>query len=135
MVKQITLTSKDVFSCEYFENNKLLQASKLKKHHVFDVELSRVDIKIKITPWKLQPDIRFDGHLVNYGLAEITPWDHMLEFKLEENYEVKYFKNIIKAKKLYLSNTGQNIPDNIESYVGVNNAHTDLVDQIKQLIK
>lgn len=135
MVKQITLTANKQFSCEYFENDKLCHKSKNLKHHAFDVQSLPCNVKIKIDPWKLQPDIRFDGHLVNYGLAEITPWDHMIEFNIEENYAERYFDNIIKAKKDYLSRTGQNIPDNMESYVGVNNSYPELVNKIKDLLK
>jgi len=59
----------------------------------------------------------------------------MLEFNLPEDYKVRYFKNIIKAKKEYLSRTGRDIPDNMESYVGVNNWYPEIVDKIKEQIK
>ena len=135
MVKQIELINDQEFSCEYLENDKVMANSLNKTRHVFNVGSLPVKIKIKMDPWKLRPDIRFDGHLVNYGLAEITPWDHMLEFNLPEDYKDRYFKNIIKAKKEYLSRTGRDIPDNMESYVGVNNWYPEIVDKIKEQIK
>ena len=135
MVKQITLTWKDNFTCDYYENDKIIKKSNKLIHHKFDVQHLPSNIKIKITPWKIQPQIRFDGHLVNYGLAGIKPWDHMIEFNLNENYLEDYFQNIIEAKRQYLSRTGQNVPDNMESYVGVDNAHPEIVDKIKELIK
>ena len=59
----------------------------------------------------------------------------MLEFTVHEDYLDLYFKEIIEAKRQYLSATGQNIPANMENYVGVNNANPELVSQIKDLIK
>ena len=40
--------------------------------------------------------------MVNYGLAKITPWDHMLELNLDNSFFDHYFSNIIEAKRLYL---------------------------------
>jgi|TARA_B110001454_G_C12713422_1_gene431615 hypothetical protein len=135
MVKQITLTLDTEFSCEYYENDILIKKTSNNKHHKFIVTQLPCNIKIKINPWKIRPLIRIDEHLVNYGLAKITPWDHMIELNLEKNYTDIYFKNIIQAKRDYLSKTEQNIPDNMESYVGVNNEYKELVGQIKELIK
>jgi hypothetical protein len=135
MVKRITLTHNEKFSCEYLEDQKLIQKSKPALVHSFDVKNNSCLIQIKINPWKIKPLVRFDGHLVNYGLAKITPWDHMLEFRLYEDHVERYFKSIIDAKEKYLSRTGQNIPTNMDSYVGVNNSHNEIVSEIKALIK
>ena len=59
----------------------------------------------------------------------------MLEFKLDENFLKKYFKNIISNKKKYLERTGQNVPDNMENYVGINNEHKEIINQILEKIK
>ena len=59
----------------------------------------------------------------------------MLEFKLNENFLKKYFKNIISNKKKYLERTGQNVPDNMENYVGINNEHKEIINQILEKIK
>ena len=40
--------------------------------------------------------------MVNYGLAKITPWDHMLEFELGSNFFDSYFANIVESKRQYL---------------------------------
>ena len=135
MVKQITLTHTNTFSCIIHKDDKLFCESKNKMSHAIQLGSLPAKLKIYITPYKIQPLIRFDGHLVNYGLAKIKPWDHMLEFTVHEDYLDLYFKEIIEAKRQYLSATGQNIPANMENYVGVNNANPELVSQIKDLIK
>jgi len=135
MVKHIELSHTEKFSCEYFADEILVEKSKSSFTHSFNVKNNSCKVQIKINPWKIKPLVRFDGHLVNYGLAKITPWDHMLEFRLHEDHVQRYFESIIDAKKKYLSRTGQNIPENMESYVGVNNSYKEIVQKIKALIK
>lgn len=135
MVKQITLTHTDAFSCIVHKDDNLFCESKNKKSHEIQLDSLPANLKIYITPYKIQPLIRFDGHLVNYGLAKIKPWDHMLEFTVHKNYLDLYFKEIIEAKRQYVSTTGQNIPANMESYVGVNNKYPELIAKIEELIK
>jgi len=135
MVKQISLSHTTAFTCELFVDGTAVAMSKDKTQHSFSIERLPCSIQIKIWPWKIRPHVRIDGHLVNYGLAGIKPWDHVLEFELHQDHEQRYFNNIIKAKREYLSRTGQNIPDNMESYVGVNNAYPEIIEQIKDIIK
>jgi hypothetical protein len=47
--------------------------------------------------------VRIDDIMVNYGLAKITPWDHMLEFELDSNFFDRYFANIVESKIQYLN--------------------------------
>lgn len=103
MVKQIQLTHKEKFSCEYKVNDKLIKKSLDAQEHVFTVISLPSHIKINIKPYKIKPIIRIDGIMVNYGLAEITPWDHMLEFKLDIDFFNRYFANIIESKIKYLN--------------------------------
>lgn len=135
MVKQITLTHSEPFSCDVHIDDVSVMRSKNMKHHTISLKNRLARLKIYITPFKIQPLIRFDGHLVNYGLAKILPWDHMLEFEVSDDYLDNYFKEIIRAKQKYLSVTGQNIPSNMENYVGINNENSELVAQIKDLLK
>ena len=125
MVKSINLFDKDIkFSCKFYCNNNFIKESRDLHSHDFIIPETPAHCKIEIQPWKLKPLVRFDNQLVNYGLAEITPWDHMLEFKLNENF-----------LKKYLERTGQNVPDNMENYVGINNEHKEIINQILEKIK
>ncbi len=136
MVKSINLFDKNIkFSCKFYCNNNFIKESRDSHNHDFIIPETPAHCKIEIQPWKLKPLVRFDNQLVNYGLAEITPWDHMLEFKLDENFLKKYFKNIISNKKKYLERTGQNVPDNMENYVGINHEHKEIINQILEKIK
>ena len=102
MVKQIKLTHDRPFTCEYVINDKVVEKTKPTKEHIFSVTELPCKVKVHIQPYKITPLVRFDDILVNYGLAEITPWDHMLEFQLYEDFFDHYFNNIIKSKIKYL---------------------------------
>lgn len=127
-------SKKQEFSCEVFCNDILQSKHNSAKEHSFVVNTLPAEIKIYIKPYKIRPYIRIDGMLVNYGLAEITPWDHMLEFTLHTDWLDRYFKNIIKAKQNYLSKSGQPVPENMEKYVGVNNLHPEILNEINKII-
>ena len=67
--------------------------------------------------------------MVNYGLAKITPWDHMLEFKLDNNFFDQYFSNIIEAKRLYLDLD----KNDIKKKIGLDKL-SELMDKIEKNI-
>lgn len=102
MVKQIKITDEQKFSCEYMVNGKLISKSPEKTVHEFDVVELPCKVQIMLNPYKIKPTVRIDDIMVNYGLAEITPWDHMLEFTLDADFFDRYFKNIIQSKGQYL---------------------------------
>lgn len=103
MVKQIQLTNKKSFYCEYIVNDKLITKSPYAQEHVFVVDQLPSHVKINIQPFKIKPIVRIDGIMVNYGLAEITPWNHMLEFKLDVDFFNRYFAKIVDSKVKYLN--------------------------------
>jgi len=126
MVKQIQLEHRQNFSCRLTANGKLIKDSRNKTIHEFEVSEFPAHCKIEIDPWRIQPLIRIDGQLVNYGLAKITPWDHMLEFTLPENFLEFYFENILESKKQYLKvDTHQ-----LHQRIGYNQLHEDITEQI-----
>tara|TARA_R110000803_G_scaffold30552_1_gene68827 strand:- start:29 stop:421 length:393 start_codon:yes stop_codon:yes gene_type:complete len=103
MVKQIKLTNSEKFSCEYIVNDRLISKSLDSKEHIFSVKELPCKVKINMNPYKVKPIVRIDDIMVNYGLAKITPWDHMLEFELDSNFFDRYFANIVESKIQYLN--------------------------------
>lgn len=131
----IRLNSKNQkFSCEVYCNGDRYSTHAVSLEHSFSINSLPAEFKIYITPYKVQPYVRIDNFLVNYGLAEITPWDHMLEFTVHPDWQDRYFKNIIKAKQEYLSNSGQSVPENMDKYVGINNLHPEMLKKIEDII-
>lgn len=131
MVKKIELYDKNIkFSCEFYVDDILKSITKTNNRHIFFLDNTPAHIKIKIDPHKLQPLVRFDDVLVNYGLAKITPWDHMLEFTISDNFLEDYFKEIVKSKQEYLK-TSQ---EEIKKIMGLN-SEKQLVDKILNNLK
>lgn len=130
MVKQIKLTHDSAFSCEYIVNGEMVEKTSHGCEHTFTVADLPCHIIININPYKIRPTIRIDNILVNYGLAKITPWDHMLEFNLDHDFFDNYFKNIIDSKIKYLA-IGK---DKALKKLGYEDL-SDLVDKIEAKIK
>ena len=126
MVKQIKLTHNEEFSCEYVVNDRLVSTSVDSKEHVFSVQELPCKIKINLNPYKVKPIVRIDNIMVNYGLAKITPWDHMLEFDLDLNFFDHYFTNIIESKRQNLD-IGK---EEIQKKIGLEDL-SKLVDEIE----
>lgn len=118
------------FSCALYNNNNLIKKSDKNFIHNFKIEKIPAHIKIEIHPWKIQPIVRINNIMVNYGLAKITPWDHMLEFKIKENFEDEYFENIIKSKKEYLKIGSKEVMN----IMGLDQSYNDVIDKIKRNI-
>lgn len=117
------------FACDVFANEKLIYKLPESNLHSFDINQLPSHVKIFINPYKIKPIVRIDKIMVNYGLAKITPWDHMLEFKLDKLFFDQYFSNIIEAKRLYLDLN----KDEIEKKVGLDDL-SELVDSIERNI-
>ena len=130
MVKQIKLTHDADFSCEYIVNGEMVEKTPCRSEHTFTVTDLPCHININIKTYKIRPTIRIDNILVNYGLAKITPWDHMLEFNLDHDFFDTYFKNIIDSKIKYLA-IGE---DKALKKLGYEDL-SDLVDKIEANIK
>jgi len=132
MIKKIELYEKNIsFSCDFYCNEKLISRSKKNNKHIFSLDVCPAHVKIEIKPHKIKPLVRFNNVLVNYGLAEITPWDHMLEFEIKENFFDFYFKNILKSKQEYLK-----ITDNeLFKKIGYKQNYQKLIQDIEMRIK
>lgn len=133
MVKKIELYDREIsFSCKIFINNKLKCINENKNSHIFYLEKLPAHCKIEINPYKIKPMIRVDDCLVNYGLAKIIPWDHMLEFTIHENFLNEYFEQIVESKRIYLKTDREDV----EKIMGINNKnYYELIEKIENNIK
>tara|TARA_A100000164_G_scaffold377239_1_gene415982 strand:- start:370 stop:777 length:408 start_codon:yes stop_codon:yes gene_type:complete len=110
---KITLTAQEEFSCELYENDRPKDKAGKQKEHYFEIQSLPCNLKFYIKPYKLTPLIRINNLLVNYGLAEITPWDHMIEINLNEDFFDRYFANIVVSKQKYLDIDSQTIKEKL----------------------
>lgn len=132
MVKQIQLESRIEFSCRLICEGRNVSSNPSRKH-TFELPLFKgkdLHCEIELFPHKIQPIVRYDNILMNYGLAGIKPWDHMLEFTIKDNFFDHYFQKIVDSKKEYLGVT----KTQILSSLGLYNRHDDLIKQIQDKI-
>lgn len=132
MIKTIELYEKyQKFSSKLICNDKSLQQIKDSNHHLFHIDQCPAHICIEISPHKIKPLVRFNGVAVNYGLAGITPWDHILEFTLCENFFDRYFDSIINAKQQYLGVSKEELFQKI----GYQQNYDHLIKKIKEKLQ
>jgi len=90
-------------------------------------------VEIFFEPWCIEPLIRFNQNLLNYGMANINQWDHKLDFVFHKDWADEYFDQIIQYKKLYIGGSGtQDL--NSDAYIGVDSFHWDMVEEIEKKI-
>jgi hypothetical protein len=77
--------------------------------------------------------VRIDGILVNYGLAKITPWDHMLEFDYKSDFFHDYMNNIIDNKMKHFGITSRNCDRYIAS-IGIGSDCHEIVQEIYDIL-
>ena len=128
--KTITLTSDEKFSCEFYENDQLKVRESKKQVHVFEIESLPSNLNFYIKPYKIKPLVRINNLLVNYGLAEITPWDHMIEIDLQRDFFDRYFGNIITSKQKYLDIDTHSIQEKL-GLTKLDSLITEIEDNLK----
>jgi len=116
-----------MFRCEV--NGKTVKHKLIKDNYYFSAP-DDSQVNVYFEPWKIEPIVRFNHHMVNYALAEINQYNHMLEFSVDVNYLERYFANQIKYKKEFLNITDDNKSLLMDQFVGVEVDYSE----IEQLI-
>lgn len=112
-------------------NGVVIPYSYQQQEYIIDVSRDSV-IEVFFEPWKTQPLIRIDNHLIDYWLASVEQFDHMIRFRWNFDFYQKYQQKIIQGKIDYLNLKTQ---EEIDYYLGINNSNQDLVTQIKQYLQ
>jgi len=114
-------------------NNQVVSTKKYKNNFYFKAQ-NQSNVKIFFEPWKIKPLIRFNHHLVDYSLVNISQYDHMLELNVNTNYLEQYFKKIVEHKKVYFLSQKMDI-NLVDNFIGVDVNYTDIVNDIKRKLK
>jgi hypothetical protein len=99
----------------------------------FDNELP-VHVAVEFFPFKIKPIVRFNGFLLDYWLADIQLWDHRLEFTISKTFYQDYKDKNIAGRIASLPPEHQAIEHFWDKFIGINNLHSDLTEEIKKLI-
>jgi len=93
-----------------------------------------MDIQVLFTPFKIRPMIRFNGFLLDYWLASVDLFDHKIQLRISEKFYQEYKQKNIQGRIDSLSAEQKNVEHFWDKYVGTNNKHETLIDEIKRLI-
>lgn len=92
-------------------------------------------VEIWFWPWHIKPLLRIDGHLLDYSLAKVDQYSHMLSFSITKNFFDLYFSDLIHSR-IHTLFQDNNIDDELyDAMVGYGDRHTDLIDSIKNQIR
>lgn len=96
------------------------------------VEINQAsDVEIFFEPWGVKPLVRLNNHLLDYWLANIQQFDHMIQIYWDKDFYHHYQQRNIDSKISYLKISNQ---EDIDSYLGINNSNLNLVNEIKNYL-
>lgn len=104
------------------------------KNNRYQIELPEktCNVNVYFEPWKIKPLIRIDNHLCNYGMANFSQFDHMIEIPWSPNFFEHYFQSIIQSKTKWFEKLGE---QNIIPKIGIDVEYKDLVSKIQDNLK
>lgn len=95
---------------------------------------TKTRIELGFWPWKIKPLLRVNGHLVDYGLANVDQFDHALSFDLDRNFFDAYGQALVRGR-IYSQFKDGAIDDKIyDAVIGYGRRHIDLLESIKKLV-
>lgn len=88
-------------------------------------------INIYFEPFKIKPLLRIDNILVNYWLANVIQYDHMLEFSLSDDFWIKYYHKETESQIDFAKVNHANDPMAMDKYVGISDS-SEIIARIRQ---
>lgn len=93
-----------------------------------------ISVEVEFHPFKIKPIVRYNNFMLDYWLADIELQDHKLSFVIHKTFFEDYKNKNIQGRLDSLGDAQKNIEHYLDKYIGVNNLHPELVDEIKELI-
>jgi hypothetical protein len=91
-------------------------------------------IEVEFRPFKIKPIIRYNNFMLDYWLANIQLFDHKLEFTVTDTFFQDYKNKNMQGRIDSLSESQKGVDHYWDKYIGINNLHSDIVQQIKKSI-
>lgn len=126
----LTIEHPDLTMVRFEVNGTVTKYYQQQNEFCTDIDCS-ANVEIFFEPWKIKPLVRINNHLLDYWCADIIHYDHMIKFVWDSEFYQRYQKKIIQGKIDYLN---LNTQEDIDYYLGINNSHQDLVDQLKHIL-
>ena len=91
-------------------------------------------VEAEFRPFKIKPVIRYNNFMLDYWLANIQLFDHKLEFTITDEFFQDYKNKNMQGRIDSLSESQKGVDHYWDKYIGINNLHPDIVQQIKKSI-
>jgi hypothetical protein len=91
-------------------------------------------VEVEFRPFKIKPIVRYNNFMLDYWLANIQLFDHKLEFTITDEFFQDYKNKNMQGRIDSLSESQKGVDHYWDKYIGINNLHPDIVQQIKKLI-
>ena len=130
----IELYHKELSEYKYFVNDVLVSEGLCNQSVTIDITPSDSKISLWFMPWKIKPLVRVDGCLVNYALANICQYDHMLELVVNDDFFDQYHQADIDSRVHSIFNGKPVDRQLFDLVVGHGKSHCELVKQIKEAL-
>jgi hypothetical protein len=91
-------------------------------------------IEVEFWPFKIKPIVRYNNFMLDYWLANIQLFDHKLEFTVTDTFFQDYKNKNMQGRIDSLSESQKGVDHYWDKYIGINNLHPDIVQQIKKSI-
>jgi len=90
-------------------------------------------IKIEFFPHKITPIVRLDNVMLNFWLANITLYDHCVEFDAGENFFDQYRDKDIQGR-LNTIPGDEKTGHYLDKYIGIDHLYPEIIKDIKELL-
>jgi hypothetical protein len=120
--------------CKLYRGDDLIWEQDCQGRHVFSHRASPDAISLWFEPWRIKPEVRVDGILVDYALAQINQFDHKLDITLDQDFYHSYHEQDIRFRQQSIFQDGEPDPYIYDAVIGVGQMHQDIVDQLREKI-
>lgn len=120
---------------KFFINNQLVSETyNTDNASIVFADALPVNLEIEFKPHKIKPIVRYNNIMLDYWLANILLQDHKIQMDITDTFFQDYKNKNIEGRIASLPPEQKNVEHFHDKYIGINNQHQDLVDQIKSLI-
>jgi hypothetical protein len=88
-------------------------------------------VNIYFEPFKIKPLLRIDNILINYWLANVIQYDHMLELPISDDFWIKYYNKETESQINFAKLNHANDPMAVDKYVGISDS-SEIIARIRK---
>lgn len=131
----IELSHPELTEYKHFANGVLISEGVCNKSVTFQVTPGSDKISLWFFPWKIKPLVRVNNILVNYSLADICIYDHMLEMIIKKDFFDQYHKKDVERRIISVFGNGPVDPMLYDLLIGIGVSHKTLINKIRDILE